>query len=241
MSEPRTCSALEAPPRRLRAHDFPEITDEELVERVLRGDLAWFELLMRRYNQRLFRITRTILGNDAEAEDVTQDAYVRAYAHLSQFEGRARFATWLTKIAVYEARERARKGRRFTPLEDFDGMPETRKSLRIVPGNPGDNPENSAAAQELGVVLQDAVEALAEPLREVFILRQVEGLSTAETAECLEISSANVKVRLHRARAALRQDVDRRLGASAKRLYGFAGERCDRMVRKVLARIHRLS
>lgn len=232
-------SSSVAPPAPLGAQDFPEISDEELVERVLRGELAWFELLMRRYNQRLYRVTRAIVGSDAEAEDVTQDAYVRAYSHLGQFEGRSRFATWLTKIAVYEARERARKARRFTPLEEVDSVNENRR-LSILRSPRGDDPENSTAARELGVVLRAAVDELPEPLREVFILREVEGLSTAEAAECLEISVANVKVRLHRARAALQSDVDRRLGAAARSLYSFDGERCDRLVHGVLRRISEL-
>lgn len=233
---------LPAPPQGgapLGADDFPEVPDEELVERVLQGEPAWFELLMRRYNQRLFRVTRAILGNAAEAEDVTQDAYVRAYTHLGQFEGRARFATWLTKIAVYEARERARKGRRFTPLEELQGVTDIRRPT-LLRTAPGDDPESSAAARELGAVLQDAVDELPENLREVFILRQVEGLSTAEAAECLDISSANVKVRLHRARTVLQSEVDRRLGEAARSLWGFDGERCDRLVRRVLERISHL-
>lgn len=227
------------PPELLGANDFPEIPDESLVERVLQGELGWFELLMRRHNQRLFRVTRAILGSDTEAEDVTQDAYVRAYSHLSQFEGRARFSTWLTKIAVYEARERARKGRRFTPLEEPDNVTEIHH-LSVLRSPSGDDPESSAASRELGACLHAAVDALPETLREVFVLREVEGLSTAEVAECLEISLANVKVRLHRARAALQKDIDRRLGAATRSLYGFDGERCDRLVHRVLERISRL-
>jgi len=223
----------------LEAGDFPEVPDEELVERVLQGEIAWFELLMRRYNQRLFRVTRAILGSSAEAEDVTQDAYVRAYTHLGQFEGRARFATWLTKIAVYEARERVRKQRRFTPLEEPHGVTDIRPPT-LLRTAPGDDPESSAAARELGAVLREAVDELPKPLREVFVLRQVEGLSTAETAECLEITAANVKVRLHRARTTLQSDLDRRLGEAARSLYGFDGERCDRLVRRVLERIAHL-
>lgn len=232
-------SASGMPPEPLGAKDFPELSDEEVVERVLQGERAWFELLMRRHNQRLFRVTRAILGSDAEAEDVTQDAYVRAYSHLGQFEGRSRFATWLTKIAVYEARDRARKRRRFTPLEELDSVTKI-QPWTILRTPPGDDPESSAAGRELGTFLQAAVDALPEPLREVFILREVEGLSTADSAECLEISTANVKVRLHRARAALQSDLDRRLGTAARTLYGFDGERCDRLVHRVLERISRL-
>lgn len=231
-------SLLETNTRRpFTATDFPEMTDEELVDRVRGGELAWFELLMRRYNQRLYRVTRSILRNEAEAEDVIQDAYVRAYTHLDQFEGRARFATWLTKIAVYEARARLKRGRRFTALEDSETGLMKIPPDQMPPAGPTDDPENAAASRQLGQVLDAAIGALPESLREVFVLREIEGLSTAETAECLELSEANVKVRLHRARQSLRGDIDRRLGDAARHLYPFAGERCDRIVKNVLARI----
>jgi RNA polymerase sigma-70 factor (ECF subfamily) len=221
--------------------NLPEVSDEDLVERVRQGEIANFELLMRRHNQRLFRTVRSIVGNDPEAEDVVQDAYVRAYSHLGQFEGRARFSTWLTKIAVHEARARLRRQRRFTPLTGNDGTTGDPAS-RIEPAAssaaaPLDNPEQAASARELRAVLTAAVDALPESLRSVFVLRDIEGLSTAEAAECLEISPVNVKVRLHRARTALQADIDRRLGSAVRQLYAFAGERCDRTVRGVLARI----
>src|SRR5215470_11201315 len=173
---------------------IPVPTDEDIVERILGGETALFELLMRRYNRRLYRVVRGIMKDDAEAEDVTQDAYVRAFEHLDQFAGRARFSTWLTRIAVHEAS--ARRRRRGRQIDIEDAMPTLPSAAA--------GPEQRAADRELGQVLKAAVDALPEVYGSVFMLREVEGLSTTETAACLEIPAQTVKTRLHRARALLR-------------------------------------
>jgi RNA polymerase sigma-70 factor (ECF subfamily) len=204
-------------------------TDEEIVERVLAGETALFELLMRRYNQRLYRITRAIVRDEAEAEDVTQDAFVRAFEHLDQFAGRARFSTWLTRIAVHEASARLRRGGRQTDLEE--SMPTLASAAA--------GPEQRASDRELGRAIEDALDALPEAYGAVFMLRDVEGLSTAETAACLDINPETVKTRLHRARALLRNHITARIGASVRETFQFAGARCDRTVAAVMARIAR--
>jgi len=210
----------------------PPLDDEQVVARVRDGDTALFEILMRRYNQRLFRLLRPLLGEDDEAADVLQEAWVRAFEHLDQFAGRARFSTWVSKIALHEAWSRSRARRRLVPAaapgEDGGELAFTA---------PAPTPERETAQRELGGLLHDAVDRLSLPLRMVFVMRAVEGLSTAETADLLEISPENVKVRLHRARTALRGDLERRLGVEAPRLYGFDGDRCDRIVEAVMARI----
>jgi RNA polymerase sigma-70 factor (ECF subfamily) len=167
------------------------------------GETALFEILMRRYNQRLYRVARAILKDDGEAEDVMQQAYVNAYVHLHQFAERASFSTWLTKIAVYEAL--ARSGRRgaVERLTVFESGEDTMTSIPA----PAPDPEHQAFASELRSLLESAVDSLPEHHRVVFTLRQVEGLSTAETAECLGISEESVKTRLHRARAQIRNDL----------------------------------
>jgi RNA polymerase sigma-70 factor (ECF subfamily) len=201
--------------------------DEELVASIRRGETAAFEKLMRRYNQRLFRAARGLLRNDEEAEDVVQDTFVRAYRHLDQFEGRASFATWLTRIAVHEALARLKQARRF---ESADNDQEGRM-LRVESSRPG--PEQETGSAELRSVLRAAVDALPEELRSVFVMREVEGMSTLEAAEVLQISSEAVRVRLHRARAALRRGVEKRIGEEVKGLFQFAGTRCDAMVERV--------
>lgn len=207
-------------------------TDEEIVALVLGGDLASFEHLMRRYNQRIFRTVRSMLGDDDEAEDIVQEAYVQAYEHLAQFAGRAKFSTWLTKIAIHAALARRR---RLARVEIVDlGDPE---SSSMSPYIEGQRAEREASMKELGPILTEAVDALPDELRTVFAMRMIEDFDTEETAACLDLTTENVKVRLHRARALLRKRVDRTLGVEVRELYQFGGSRCDRIVRNVLARL----
>src|SRR6185312_14487543 len=228
--------AEQAAPSDDRPDECPEpLADEEIVRRVLEGDTASFELIMRRYNRLLFRVARSILGNDSEAEDVLQEAYLRAFEHLRRFEGRSRFSTWLTKIAVYEATGRRRKQRRLRLVPSGDPRSdETMPSYSIE----RDGLEE-ASLKELRQLLTGAVDSLPTDLRVVFTLRMVERLSTEETAESLGLSTSNVKVRLHRARTTLRAWIDQRIGEEARQLYAFDGEHCDRVVRNVLERLAR--
>jgi RNA polymerase sigma-70 factor (ECF subfamily) len=211
------------------------LSDAEVVRRVLDGDVGSFEIIMRRYNQRLFRVARGIVHDDAEAEDVVQEAYLSAYRGLAQFNGLALFSTWLTKIAVNEALARVRRSKRLSLVAaTFD----SETAMLDGPANHHDAAEE-ASQQELGRVLAKAVDGLPPELRAVFVMRVVENLSTQETAECLNLSEANVKVRLHRARELLRTWIDDRIGVEARKLYQFDGRRCDRIVDRVIGRIRR--
>lgn len=214
--------------------DLQALPDEQVVSRVLSGEIELFEILMRRYNQRLYRVARSILSNDGEAEDVMQDAYVRAYSHLGQFAGRSSFATWLTRIAVYEALARVRRGRRLVQIEDLTSRTEGAMKFSS-PAEAG--PEQRAIQRDLQNVLEVAMEALPESFRSVLMLREVEGLSTAETAECLGIGESLVKTRLHRARAALRRELENRSRVALGEAFPFHLSRCDRVVAAVFARI----
>jgi RNA polymerase sigma-70 factor (ECF subfamily) len=205
------------------------LTDEVVVARVLDGETALFEVLMRRHNQRVYRAARAILRDESEAEDVMQQAYVNAYTHLRQFDGRAQFATWLTRIAVHEALARARRRGRSQPLDDFV---ETFMPIQTSP-----DPERQAFARELGTLIESAVDRLADGYREVFMLRQVEGLSTSETAQVLNVSEDVVKTRLVRARAALQRDLLDKAGAATSTAFTFGLIRCDRVVASAMARI----
>lgn len=206
--------------------------DEAIVARVLAGDIDSFELLMRRYNQRLYRIARSIVGEDVEAEDVVQESYLRAYRGLSEFRGEAKFSTWLTKIAVHEASARRRRRGRMR-LMDFRES----EAASAAAGASAAGGEREASMGELHDLLVRAVDALEPELRTVFTLRAVEGLDTETTAECLDLTPANVKVRLHRARERLRTWIDRAIGVEARRLHQFDGARCDRMVEGVMRRL----
>ena len=207
------------------------LEDEQVVSRVLAGQTAMFEVLMRRHNERVYRTARAIVHNDGEVEDVMQQAYVNAYAHLGQFDGRAAFATWLTRIVVHEALARARRRGRYQPFD------EERMDTNVIPIRGRDNPEREAFGRELHALLESAVDELSDGLREVFVLRLVEGLSTAETAACLDINEDAVKTRLTRARSRLRGDLQARMGGIAPDLFRFLRPRCDRVVHNVMQRV----
>ncbi|HEX5410944.1 MAG TPA: RNA polymerase sigma factor [Terriglobia bacterium] len=205
-------------------------SDEEVVARVLEGETALFEILMRRYNQRLFRVALAILRDEAEAEDVTQDAYVRAYQHLNQFAGRSAFSTWLTRIAVHEALARAGRRKQFEGLEGMVMLKgEDSRELRSRLASP----EQQASIGEISKLLEAAILSLPEAYRTVLMLRDIEEMSTAETASALNLTEENVKVRLHRARVLLRRELYSRAGAARVDAFPFMGARCDRMVQRV--------
>ena len=205
-------------------------TDEELVQRVVAGDAGLFEILMRRHNQRIYRAVRAVLRGDEETEDVMQQAYLNAYQALHQFAGDAQFSTWLTRIAVNEALGRRRKRLR-VEVQGKDDV-----DITLVESSEPD-PEQRASQTELREVMQREVEALPDTFRAVVMMRDVEGLSTAETAQCLGISDDLVKQRLHRARAMLRENLYQRAGVTLNSLFAFGNSRCDRVVGNVMAAI----
>lgn len=207
----------------------PAITDEEIVRRILAGETALFELLMRRHNQRIYRVVRAVLRSDEDVEDVMQQAYLNAYVHLAQFAAEARFTTWLTRIAVNEALGRLRRGGVFVQGDE-------EMTMRLVDERTPD-PEQQTAAAELRAVMEKEIAALPDGFRVVFVMREVEGLSTAETAAVLGVSEDVVKTRLHRARAALRDNLYRTAGVTLETIFTFGNARCDRVVANVLARI----
>jgi RNA polymerase sigma-70 factor (ECF subfamily) len=211
------------------------LTDVEVVDRVRNGETALFEVLMRRHNQRVYRVARAIVRNETEAEDVMQQAYINAFTHLGQFESRAQFSTWLTRIVVREAITRRRKGAR----EEPGGLMESAAGSADVDNfrAPQVDPERQAYAGELARLLETAVDSLPESYRAVFMLREIEGLSTSETAAGLDLGEEAVKTRLHRARAMVRRAVTTRIGAATSLAFGFHASRCDRVVDAVLRRI----
>jgi len=212
------------------ARSFGMLSDEEVVRRVLAGETALFEVIMRRYNERLYRTARAITRNDSLAEEIMQSAYVRAYEHLDQFAGRASFGAWLTRIAVNEALARVRDSQRFSETEG-EGDPMDRFA------SPSRDPEQTAANSELSRLLETLIEALPDNIRSVFVLREVEGMNTSETAEALDITEESVRVRLFRARASLRDSLAAHATRDHRRLFAFHATRCDRVVRNVLDQI----
>jgi len=211
-----------------------ELSDAAIVERIRGGDTALYEILIRRHNQRLYRTIRAILREDRDVEDVMQQAYVDAYLHLDQFKGEAQFATWLTRIAVNRAIRAGRGADRRLALvasnDDHDLAIERAPAADL-------DPEHTMYGRELKDVLESLIDELPDQFRVVFVLREVEGLSTAETAAALSINEETVKTRLHRAKRLLRDQLDRRLGPAARDAYPFHLSRCDRVVAGVMERI----
>jgi RNA polymerase sigma-70 factor, ECF subfamily len=206
------------------------LTDEEIVGRVCAGEHRLFELLMRRHNRQIYRAARAVVHDESETEEVMQDAYVRAYEHLHEFEGRSRFSTWLTRIALHEAFARSRRRKRFEALDSSTGKVEMRATSAR-------DPEQRTSDSEMRVLLETAIGALPENYRVVFILREVEGMKGAEVAECLGLPEATVKTRLFRARARLQDLLVASGGTGVRAVYGFHLSRCDRIVTTVLRRI----
>jgi RNA polymerase sigma-70 factor (ECF subfamily) len=206
-------------------------SDEELVERARRRDSLAFELLMRRHNQRVYRVVRSVLRDPSEVEDVMQQAYLSAFVHLDQFAGAARWSTWVCRIALNEALGRVRQRDRFVPLEAASEADMTDS------GAPAADPEEATAGHQVQSLLEEAVDRLPEMYRTVLVLRAVEGMSTAETAAVLEVPEDVVKTRLHRARTSLRASLSSRVERELVEAYAFGNERCDRVVAGVLAEL----
>ena len=207
------------------------LPDEALVEKVLGGDTHVFELLMRRNNARLYRAIRSIVQDEQEVEELMQQAYVLAYTRLGQFAHGALFSTWLLRIGVNEALQRFRRDRRW-PRVATDALDEE-PSMQDTDSTP----EQRLARAQLNHLLEQLVDGLPESHRSVFMLREIQQLSTSEVAEVLGLSPDNVKQRLSRAKAHLRAALEQRTGESLAELYPFEAPRCDRVVGGVLARL----
>ena len=205
-----------------------KLTDEAIVVRVRAGETALFESVIRRHDQQLFRAARAILGDDAEAEDALQQGWLLAYSKLGQFSGQSKLSTWITRIVINEALARRPRLRLLDEVEM--PAPEERTSSEA-------NPEAMAARAEMARLLEKAIDGLPELYRVIFVLREVQGLSTADTAESLGTSEDVVKVRLHRAKAQLREVVAAQLEGAAVAAWPFLGARCERMTARVMAAI----
>ena len=213
--------------------------DMQLVDRVRVGDEEAVRILVKRYNQRLFRAARAIVRDDGEAEDIVQETYVRAFTALSSFRGEARLSTWLTKIALNEALGRVRRRRPSVGLDELDAE-------NVRPGGqlimfpsaliPAD-PEVELARRQVRGMLERAVDELPDAFRTVFVLREIEGMSGEETAEYLSIRPETVKTRLHRARKLLRATIEARLSGAFAELFPFDGARCATMADRVVRRL----
>ncbi len=225
--------------RAVEAAGLSDLDDIALVDLARRRDGMAFGLIMQRHNQRLYRVARSVLRNDAEAEDVVQEAYVSAFTHLGDFRGDARLSTWLTRITLNEALGRLRQRRPTIDLKNIDAINEQGEARVIfLPSARQDSdPEAAAARAEVRRLLERAVDELPDPFRMVFVLRDVEEVSIEETAAYLGIRPETVKTRLHRARRLLRQALDKTLSSALSDTFPFAGARCARITAAVLERL----
>ncbi|KRB30168.1 RNA polymerase sigma factor [Mesorhizobium sp. Root172] len=206
--------------------------DLELAHRAVARDGAAFRTIIKTHNQRLYRIARGVVRNDSEAEDIVQEAYVRAFAHLESFRGDASLGTWLSRIVINEALGRLRKRRQTV------AMPENPQAEIIqFPLNPSDDPERTMAQRQILSLVERATDSLPDLYRMVFVARVIEGLSIEETSEQLGVRPQTVKTRLHRARALLRKALDDQIGPVLLEAFPFAGRRCERLTAAVMKRL----
>lgn len=226
-------------PSNALALDYDALTDAELVGRILARDAAAARFLTTRNNQRLFRAAWSILADRAEAEEAVQDGYLKAFAALPAFRGEAQLSTWLTRIVVNEALERRRKtGRRRRQLESQGvGFIDSYREALMRGSEPPQSPEQAVMRAELARVIETAIGRLPEVFRPAFVLREIEGLSVAETAAALGLAEATVRTRLHRARLRLKAELAPQLEGVRAATLPFAGLDCQAMTDRVMAKL----
>jgi RNA polymerase sigma-70 factor, ECF subfamily len=213
------------------------LNDEDLVRLARARDEAAVRAITRRYNRRLFRIARSILRNDAEAEDVVQETYVRAFTGLDMFRGDAAFGTWITRIAMNEALGRLRRRRPTVDWETYGANRNQAEIIHFPASAASSDPEKTMAQSEVRAVLERAIDELPDAFRAVFVARVVEGMSVEETSDLFGLQTETVKTRLHRARVLLRAELDKQLGPALTSSFPFGGRRCARMTETVVHRI----
>ncbi|MBY4627931.1 RNA polymerase sigma factor [Rhizobium croatiense] len=229
-------TAIPVPTERLR-QQISALSDADLVPLAKMGDEPAIRILVQRHNQRLFRTARAIIRNDAEAEDVVQAAYIKAFTGLAAFRGNAQLSTWLTRIAVNEALGRVRRRKNTAGLEEID-MQTTSPGgeiLQFPSSLSATDPEAELSRSQARHLLENAVDELPDDFRAIFVLRDVEGMSTDEAAAHLGIRPETAKTRLHRARKMMRQSIEKRLSGAFSALFPFDGARCAFMADRVVA------
>jgi RNA polymerase sigma-70 factor (ECF subfamily) len=216
----------------------PKISDTELAQRVATGEEAALRLLMKRHNQTLFRTARAILRDDAEAEDAVQDAYLKAIRGIEGFRSDSKLSTWLGRITVNEALGKLRRSRRAAQVIPLAGdIGDGTEAHENVMDEKTETPEQQALRAESRRIMEAKIDALPDSFRAVFVLRAIEELSVEEAAAVLEIPEATVRTRFFRARGLLRESHSRELDLALDNAFHFAGERCDRITNRVLAKL----
>jgi RNA polymerase sigma-70 factor, ECF subfamily len=219
--------------------DYLALGDAELVQLALQRDSNAFRAIMQRHNRRLYRVARSIMHDDSEAEDVVQEAYVLAFSNLAKFRSESSLATWLTRITLNEALGRLRRRRPTVDLSSLD-LPNGAQVIPFPTMPSNEDPERNAAQREIRCIIERAIDELPEIFRVVFVMRDVEDMSIDETAAFLGLRPETVKTRLHRARKLLRQALSEKLAPVLTDVFPFAGWRCQRITDEVLNRLQLL-
>lgn len=213
-------------------------SDNDIARRIAAGDTLAFERMMRRHNRALYRTARSILKDDAEAEDALQDAYLLAYRNIDKYRGDSSLSTWLTRIVVNEAIARSRKSNRRAEIIQLTGDDETLVTAETdMSDASSEQPERAAMRADARRMLEQKIDELPAAFRTVFVLRALEEMTVEETAAALGIPDATVRTRFFRARSMLRESLSREFDFALEGAFGFDGERCDRIVARTLARL----
>ncbi len=216
----------------------PAVSDDtNLVRRALAHDAGAFRAIMQKHNRRLYRIARGILGNNADAEDAVQDAYVAAFTNLASYRGESALATWLSRIVMNEALGRLRRRRATVDIAAGDAMRSEAEIIQFPLSTPNDDPERTMAQRQILELVERATDDLPAAFRLVFVTRVIEGMSVEETSELLGIRPQTVKTRLHRARQLVREQLDKQIGPVLMDAFPFAGRRCERVTEAVMKRL----
>lgn len=216
----------------VKAEKYSHFSDAEIIDKILSGSTPLFEVLMRRYNQRLFRIQRSYISDEEAIKDTLQLTYIKAFENLDSFRGDAQFSTWIIRIAINEALKYINRQKRYSNLHLVDeNRPMNEHTI-----NTDNTPEDYAIQNDFKNLLEKIVDTLPTKYRSVYIMREVEQMDTRETAECLDLTQSNVKVRLHRAKQMVQDELEKNV--SDTEIFNFLGERCDRLVFNVMRKIN---
>lgn len=219
----------------IQAEKYSHLSDTEIIDKILAGATPFFEVLMRRYNQKLFRIQRSYISDEEAIKDTLQLTYIKAFEHLGSFRREALFSTWIVRIAINEALKYLQREKRYSNLH----LAGDNKTMNDYRSNTTETPEDDAIQKDLKVLLEKIIGTLPLKYRSVYMMREVEQMDTKETAECLDLSESNVKVRLHRAKQMIQQELEKRVADTE--IFEFMGERCDQLVYRVMHLIQDLN
>lgn len=217
----------------VRVEDYDQFSDLEIIKKILKGKTPLFEVLMRRYNQRLFRVQRSYISDEDAIKDSLQLTYIKAYENLESFRGDAKFSTWITRIAINEALKYLNKQKRYSKLQLVDAN--TPMNEHTI--NSKNTPEDYTIQKDFRGLLEKVVGKLPSKYRSVYLMREIEQMDTKETADCLKLTESNVKVRLHRAKKMIQEEIENEVVDAE--IFNFLGERCDRLVFNVMKTINK--